>query len=189
MAERPSGSDRGRPSIDWEEAFRAYASMPDSERSYHAVAKLYDVSVRTVETHGRKERWKERLAGIKAEAAASADEQLVDAYVQQLAELDLLIDASLTSYAHQLRAGSVKVVPADLPRLFKLRADVSAEIASPQRVRPAEVEDDLIAEDAEARKRELVAALAEAGAFERLRNSISLPHAEPGDGAATEEAA
>ena len=35
---------------------------------------------------------------------------------EKLAELDLSIDASLTSYAQQLLAGKVKVVPADLLR-------------------------------------------------------------------------
>jgi len=189
VAERPPGSDRGRPAIDWEEAFRAYASMPDNERSYGAVAKHYGVSVRTVETHGRKEHWKERLARIKAEAAASADEQLADARAAKMAELELLIDASLTSYAQQLRAGSVKVVPADLLRLFKLRGELWAEEALERGARRAQAEDNGDPEDAERRKRELIAALEEAGAFERLRNALSPPPEEPESGTATEEAA
>jgi hypothetical protein len=183
VAERPAGSDRGRPSIDWEEAFRAYASMPDSERSYGAVAKLYSVSVRTVEAHGRKEHWKERLSRIKADAAASADEQLANARAAKMAELDLLVDASLTSYAQQLRAGSVKVVPADLLRLFKLRGELWAEETVERGARRAQAEDNGDLEDAERRKRELIAALEEAGAFERLRTSLSPPHEGSKDGA------
>ena len=122
MTERRSGSDRGRPSIEWEEAFGFYASLPGAERSYRAVAEHYDISVRTVEAHGRKEHWRERLAHIKARAAETADERLAAERAEKLAEIDLLIDASLTSYAQQLRAGSVQVVPGDLLRLYKLRA-------------------------------------------------------------------
>ena len=176
MAERAPGSKRGRPAIDWEDAFRTYASLPDSERSYQAVADHHRVSVRTVERHGREGHWKERLVGIKAEAAELADQQIAHARAEKLAELELLIDASLTSYAQQLRAGSVKVVPSDLLRLFKLREELWAQEAFERGTRAARevvAEDD--PEDAERRKRELVAALEEAGAFERLRNLASLP--------------
>lgn len=188
MAERPAGSDRGRPAIDWEEAFLAYASLPDNERSYRAVAEAYGISVRTVETHGRTGQWKERLARIKQEAAAAADEQLAEARVEKLAELELLIDASLTSYAQQLRAGSVKVVPADLLRLFKLREELWTQEASQRGARHLEIEADLDPDDAEQRKLELVAALVEAGAFERLRNSVA-PQVDAVDDAAETEAA
>jgi hypothetical protein len=184
VAKRAAGSDRGRPSIDWEEAFRTYASLPDRERSYGAVADAFGVSVRTVETHGRKSRWKERLARIKAEAADASDKQLADRRLEQLAEVNLLIDASLTTYAHQLRAGTVKVVPADLLRLYKLREDLWAQLAAESGARHAEALPELDPEDAERRKLELIAALEEAGAFERLRDALS-----PEEDDATQDAA
>lgn len=175
VADRPAGSNRGRPSIDWEEAFTYYASLPDTARSYRALADQYGVSVRTVELHGRRERWRERLAQIKAEAAATADQLMVQTRAEQIAELNLLIDASLTTYAQQLRAGMVKVVPGDLLRLFKLREELFAQEAAErgeQRAREVVHEDP---EDTEARRRELIAALEEAGAFDRLRNLVNPP--------------
>ena len=175
MAERAPGSNRGRPAIDWEDAFRYYAALPDRERSYQAVAVHFDVSVRTVERHGREQRWKERLSRIKAEAAASADQQLAQVRAEKLAELELLIDASMTSYAQQLRAGSVKVVPGDLLRLFKLREELWAQDATERGVRSMRDVAQEDPQDAELRKRELVAALEEAGAFDRLRNLRSPP--------------
>ena len=180
MAERAPGSQRGRPAIDWEDAFHTYASLPDSERSYQAVADHHHLSVRTVERHGREERWKERLAGIKADAAEISDQRTAHARAKKLAELELLIDASLTSYEQQLRAGAVKVVPSDLLRLFKLREELWAQEVVERGVHAARelAEDD--AQDAERRKRELVAALDEAGAFERLRNLTSSPSESPG---------
>ena len=170
VADRPDGSRRGRPSIDWEEAFGYYASLPDAERSYGAVAEHYGISVRTVEAHGRKEHWRERLAQIKAKAAETADVRLAAERAEKLAEIDLLIDASLTTYAQQIRAGTVKVVPGDLLRLYKLRAEVWAQndVERDMKVADEVAEQDPV--DAEQRKRDLIVALEEAGFFERLRN-------------------
>ena len=181
MPERASGSDRGRPAIDWEEAFAHYASLPDQERSYGAVAAHFATSVRTVERHGREERWKERFARIRAEAAESADRQRAKARADKLGELDLLIDASLTSYAQQLRAGSVKVAPSDLLRLYKLREELWAQEVGEVGARRASEEAADEPQDADERRRELVAALEEAGAFERLRNLTRAPGDVDGD--------
>lgn len=175
MAERAAGSRRGRPSIDWEGAFHHYASLPDAERSYGAVAEHFQVSTRTVEAHGRTEHWRERLAHIKAQAAEAADAQLATARAEKLAEIDLLIDASLTSYAQQLRAGSVKVVPGDLLRLYKLREDVWAQHDVERGMKAADDASEHDCVDPEQRKRELILALEEAGAFDRLRNLTRAP--------------
>jgi hypothetical protein len=180
VAERSPGSNRGRPSIDWEEAFAYYASLPDSERSYRAVAGYFGVSVRTVEAHGRKEHWKERLAQIRANVADAAAHELVESRLASLAQLNLLIDASWTLYAHQVTAGQVRVSPSDLPRLYKLREEINAQIAAESSGRPVAEAPDREFEDAEQRKLELIAALEEAGVFERLRNLL---HKGSGDGA------
>lgn len=188
MAERSPASNRGRPTIEWEEAFGYYASLPDRERSYQAVAEHFQVSTRTVERHGREKRWKERLSRIKADAAEAADQRIAHARAEKLAELELLIDASMTSYAQQLRAGSVKVVPGDLLRLFKLREELWAQEAVERGTRSAREAADEDPEDAEQRKRELVAALEEAGAFERLRNLTSPLSDIPSNAESTEAA-
>lgn len=174
MAERQEGSNRGRPSIDWELAFAYYVSSPDTERSYRAVAEHFGVSVRTVEAHGRQGHWRERLGQIKAQAAETADERLAAERAEKLAEIDLLIGASLTSYAQQLRAGSVRVSPSDLLRLYKLREELWAQGDAERASQPADptVTGDPV--DAEQRKRDLILALEEAGVFERLR-----AHARP----------
>jgi len=175
VPERAAGSDRGKPAIDWEAAFSYYASLPDKERSYRAVADHFEVSVRTVESHGRRGHWKERLARIRADAAEAADQRIAESRAEKLAELELLIDASMTSYAQQLRAGSVKVVPGDLLRLFKLREELWTQEAVDRGARIAKASAEQEREDPEQRKRELVAALEEAGAFDRLRTLTHVP--------------
>lgn len=139
------------------------------------------MSVRTVEKHGRLENWKERLARVRAEAAEAADARIAEVRAEKLAELELLIDASWTTYAHQLRAGSVRVAPVDLVRLFKLREDLWAQAAAESTARrtaaAAETDSD---EDREARKHEIVRALHEAGAFDRLQTLLT-PTPEPND--------
>lgn len=119
---RPSrgGSDVGRATVDWEEAFAFYASLPESERRYQAVAARFGLSVRTVQTHGRLGRWRERLAAIKAQAARETDSVIGQARVEQISKLARLIDASLIGYADKLRQGEVRMTPADLERLHKL---------------------------------------------------------------------
>lgn len=189
VAERQAGSNRGRPSIDWEEAFLFYASLDDTERSYRAVANHFGVSVRTVETHGRKERWRERLARIKAEAAESAAQRVAAERAEKLAQLELLIEATFTTYAHQLRAGSVKISAADLTRMVKLREELWAQEVVDRAARAGAEASEHELDDPEQRKRDLIAALDEAGAFERLRNLIDDPPASPRDAGEETEAA
>jgi hypothetical protein len=70
-AERKRGSDRGRAALDWNQAFLFYAGLPPEQRSYAAVAAEFGVSARTVERHGRKERWRERAHELDREATAT----------------------------------------------------------------------------------------------------------------------
>src|SRR3954469_24475229 len=102
-AERKRGSDLGRPAIDWQEAFVYYASLPADKRNYRAVATHYRISVRTVETPGLRERWKERARQVDREAAAAAMEQLAKDRARTLADVEKLIDASEVTYAQNLR--------------------------------------------------------------------------------------
>ena len=156
--------------------FQFYASLPDPERSYRAVADEFAVSVRTVEKHGRAGQWKDRLARVRAEAAEQADAALAQQRAEKLRETELLIDAAMTSFAQQLRAGSVRVSPADVTRLFKLRDELWTQIdhdASLGRATSVAEEENGEGEvDPELRRREIVRALDEAGVFERLRNLI-----------------
>src|ERR671938_98760 len=90
-AGRHPGSDRGRPAVDWEQAFAHYAALPPELRSYEAVAREFAVSVRTVEKHGRLGRWRERVRAIEAQATAELDAQLGQARAKQLADVEKLI--------------------------------------------------------------------------------------------------
>ena len=55
------GSDRGRPAIDWEQAFAFYASLPAKRRTYQAVADELQGECAHGPRHGREEGWKQRL--------------------------------------------------------------------------------------------------------------------------------
>jgi hypothetical protein len=127
---RPAGSDSGRPACDWEAAFRFWASLPPQQRSYSAVAEQFGVSVRTVEGHGLRERWRERLAAIEAEAAAQADAQLARTRAQQQIAIAKLVDRSFARYGELLDEGSVYVTPADFVRIANLSMSVGAAAAA-----------------------------------------------------------
>jgi hypothetical protein len=124
---RQPGSDRGRPAIDWEQAYAYYAALPPERRSYEAVALEFGVSVRTVEKHGRLGGWRQRVRALEAQAAAELDRQLGQARTKQLADVQKLIEASFLSYAQQLRNGDVKIKAADLSRLVKLLVELWQE--------------------------------------------------------------
>jgi hypothetical protein len=158
-----------RPAIDWEAAFIYYEGLPPAGRSYAAVAAKFDVSVRTVETHGRKEKWKQRAHAIRAETQARTADSLVIARVAQIEEMRRLIDASLVAYAEALRNG-MRMGPADLERLNRLSLAITEEALTPHQLGgedPAE-RPPRTAEHTRA----VLDALAETGALEPLGLSL-----------------
>jgi hypothetical protein len=159
-AKRPAGA---RAVIDWEgEAFTVYVA----EGSYAAVARHFGVSVRTVETHGRRDRWKHRRREIEQEAAQRNRELLVSGRVEEVQRIQELIDASLLGYSERLREG-MRMTPADLERLNRLsRAllDELDETTSPDAAAAAARSPERSVEHAQA----VIVALAEAGALEEL---------------------
>ena len=180
---RQPGSDRGRASIDWERAFLYYAALPADERSYRAVASEFAVSVRTVEKHGRRDNWRERAQAIEADATAAAAAELSAERAARLLEVEKLIDATHLAYAQELRRGAIRPVPADLPRLHKLRQELwSTEantqlIPRPDATRPANPA-------TTERKLEVLRALHDAGALARLQQLVE---ADPDPEAAAPE--
>ena len=116
------GSTRGRgarPAIDWDAACAYYESLSPEERSLAAVAERFGVSVRTVETHSQKEKWKERVRAISMEARARTADSLVEARVAEVEQMRRLINASLVRYEEALRNG-MNMSAADLDRLNRL---------------------------------------------------------------------
>lgn len=168
-AKRKPGSDTGRASTDWQQAFQFYAALPPDQRDYKSVAAEFDVSVRTVERHGRRERWRDRSQEIDAEAGRTAAAALADERASKLVDVDRLIDASHLSYAQQLRDGRVPLRAADLPRLHKLRKELwqEPELATPQRAAPAL---QLSADEHFEHRLKVLTALREAGALDRLQD-------------------
>jgi hypothetical protein len=165
---RKPGSDRGRPVLDWEQAFAYYAALPPELRSYGAVAREFAVSVRTVEKHGRHGRWRERVRAIEAEAGAELDRQLGASRVKTFADVQKLIEASYLTYAQQLRNGDVKIKAADLPRLAKLQLELwqqAAELAAAPASTAPPAESGAHAAGFE-HKLEVLRALQESGALE-----------------------
>jgi len=123
-SKRKPGSESGKPAIDWGQAFLYYAGLSPQQRSYQAVADNFNVSVRTVERHGRNEQWKQQANDLDQAAIDAYAERVRDIRVEKLADVERLIDATHVSYANQLREGKVPVRPADLPRLHALRTEL-----------------------------------------------------------------
>jgi hypothetical protein len=94
-AERKRASKRGRAALDWEEAFLFYAGLSSERRDYAAVAAEFGVSGRTVERHGREQRWRERAREIDRRAAPAAAARLSETRAEKLTDLERLVDASL----------------------------------------------------------------------------------------------
>jgi len=134
---RRPGSDLGRPAIAWEDAFAFYASLPAPVRSYAVVAAEFGVSPRTVEEHGARERWQERVRAIEADAAATVAAELSQAQAEQRAEIIQIAKAVLLRFAHQLRTGEARISGAEFQRVSKFllelmdEADAAAVPADP----------------------------------------------------------
>ena len=126
-AERQPGSNRGRPVLDWDQAFLYYAALPPEQRDYATVAAELAVSPRTVERHGRNERWRERARELDREASRTAAARLVEERAATLTDFERLVEASLLGYAQKLREGTVRLSAADLPRLHKLLRELWQE--------------------------------------------------------------
>jgi hypothetical protein len=177
-AERKPGSNLGRPAINWQQAFQYYACLPTDQRNYATVADRFKVSVRTVERHGLRDRWKERAHEIDREAAAAAAAHLATDRAQKLLDLEKLIDASEVRYAQNLRSGEVRISPADLPRLHKLRKelwdDLDADPIEPATPQPPDPD-----ADSSEHKLQVLRALRAAGALERIHELVGAHHETP----------
>jgi hypothetical protein len=126
-ANRKPGSNLGRATVDWDAVFLAYAALPPEQRSYRTIGEMFGISLRTVETHGRRDRWRERTRELDTQAMRKAERAVGRARADQIADVLKLIEASLVAYAQQLRQGDVRVLPADLPRLVKLLIEITDE--------------------------------------------------------------
>jgi hypothetical protein len=146
-AERRPGSNRGRAGIDWSAAFLHYAALQPERRDYASVAAEFGVSARTVERHGREERWRERARELDREAATTAAARLVEKRAETSGDFVRLIEATLIGYAQDLRAGKVRLSAADLPRMHKLLREllepVELQLPEPPSPSPGEPSDSL----------------------------------------------
>ncbi len=167
-SDRKPGSDLGRPAIDWEEAFAFYASLPAEQRSYQRVADEFEVSVRTVEAHGRRDGWKQRLGQIRAQVAAETNSSLSSAHVEHLTNLIKLTDALKIAFADQLRRGDMRMSTADLERLHKLRKQLLDELAEPAAIGAEQPSAATSPARTPEHTAEVIAALRESGALEAL---------------------
>lgn len=166
--ERRPGSNHGRARIDWEQAFLFYASLPPQQRDYQTVAEKFAVSRRTVERHGRQDHWNQRARELDRESLRAAAERLRDERVDKLLDTEKLIEASCLSYANQLVAGTVKITPNHLAKLFALRERIwtlqdEETFDQLEQVTPRDV-----AIDPLERKVQVLRALEEAGVLDRL---------------------
>ena len=133
-------ASHGRTAVDWAEAYTYFTGLPSNQRSYRAVAERFGVSVRTVERHGRRERWRERAAMVDADAIRQADRKLGRARADQLADFHRLIEASCIAYARQLASGRVRVTASDLVGLMKMSLQLFGQADSRGELSPGSAE-------------------------------------------------
>jgi flavin-binding protein dodecin len=165
QAEQKTRGRGARAAIDWEAAFAYYVSLAAKNRSYAAVAAEFAVSVRTVETHGREEKWKERLLAISIEARARTADSLVEARVAEVQEMRRLVNASLVRFEEALQNG-MKMSAADLERLNRLSLALNEEAIGPQPVGRDEAGERV--ERTPEHVRAVIDALADAGVLETI---------------------
>jgi hypothetical protein len=125
---RSEGSNLGKPMIDWGRAFEFYVALSDERRSYQAVADEFGVSVRTVESHGGREGWGERLRAIKQKVAQDAVVLLEQTHVKRLTAWLRTTEATIGAFADQLIRGEVRLTPADLERMFRVYRQLGEEL-------------------------------------------------------------
>ena len=96
------------------------------------------MSVRTVERHGREDRWRERVQRHKRDAARTVDEELTARQVDALTYHMRLVEETTAWYDEQLQAGTVKVTPSDLVRLIAPTSSSATAIATLAQSVPAD---------------------------------------------------
>lgn len=170
--ERKPGSNLGRPAIDWQAAFAFYASSPPERRSYSSVANEFGVSLRTVERHGRLEKWGERTRAIEARAAEELERRIGQERAEQRAEIIQLGKATLIRYATQLTSGDTRISASEFEKISKfllLLLEESGQ-ALPVAVNP-------VAAPRCSREHKLgvLRALHESGALEALQRELEQP--------------
>jgi len=166
--ERQPGSNRGRPLIDWQQAFLYYASLPAEQRDYQAVAERFAVSRRTVERHGHQDHWKKQAHELDRESVRAAAERLRDERADKLVDTEKLVAATYLTYANQLVAGQVKVTPNHLVKLFALRERIwglQDDETADQREQVIQPADPINPTE---RKLQVLRALEDAGVLDRL---------------------
>ena len=166
--ERRPGCDRGRAAIDWQKAFLYYVSLSAERRDYQTVADKFKVSRRTVERHGRQERWKHQAQELDRESVRAAAGRIRDKRAEKLVDTEKLVDATYLSYANQLVAGKVKVTPTHLATLFQLREQIWDLVDAETALQPPEPAQPVDAIDPIERKLQVLRALEDAGVLERL---------------------
>jgi hypothetical protein len=167
-AERRPGSDQGRAAIDWQEAFLFYAALPAELRDYRTVADKFGVSRRTVERHGRQDRWKLQARELDRDSVRLAAERLREERADKLVDTEKLIEATYVSYANQLVAGAVRITPHHVAKLFELREQIwdLRDTETANQVEQVSQPADLI--DPTERKLQVLRALEDAGVLHRL---------------------
>lgn len=176
--ERKPGSNLGRPAINWAEAFAVYASLPPDRRTYAAVAAKFKVSARTVERHGRVEKWAERIAAIDAQAAVELEKKLGQAQAEQTAEIIKLGKATLIRYADQLRSGDTRISASEFEKISKFLLVLMAESghAIPTAINPPTPP-----QRSPEHKLEVLRALDESGALAALRAALEQQNSDNND--------
>jgi hypothetical protein len=166
--ERRPGSNRGRAAIDWQKAFLFYASLPAERRDYQTVADKFEVSCRTVERHGRQERWKHQAQELDRESVRAAAGRIRDNRAEKLVDTERLVDATYLRYANQLVADQVKVTPTHLATLFQLREQIWDRVDAETAGQPEQPAQPIDAIEPIERKLQVLRALHDAGVLERL---------------------
>lgn len=170
-AERKPASNRGRATIDWNEARLFYCGLPVQERTYETVAAQFGVSARTVERHGTRERWREHARAVDQDAASIIARRIGKKRADEAERLMKLIEACHFSFAEQLRRGDIRMAVSDLERLHRLSGELTRQLDDtpphPATSAPA------VAEPSIAHKLQVIHALNESGALAALAEHLN----------------
>lgn len=132
------------------------------------MADEFEVSRRTVERHGRQERWKQQAQELDRDSARQAAGRIRDTRAEKLVDTEKLVDATYLRYANQLVAGQVKVTPSHLATLFQLREQIWDRVDVEMAVQPEPPPGPSDPTESIERKLQVLRALEEAGVLGRL---------------------
>lgn len=123
----PGGHGKGRPKINWDEAFAYFCELEPQERSYGRVAERFEVSDSAVRKHAAPERWEERARELDKRALSRALAKLETNRTNRITSILVTAQKVAVEVLRQVESGVLRPTIPDLVAIGRLAELVEGE--------------------------------------------------------------